>query len=228
MAPPQFQEKQPPPFPRPANPCLQSPSRRGYTARRCSEGESALVVGEGRAPSPWGPRKMVSLRRHGGSGGRRTGLSLHKPPDGAPGVPVRHIRGQEMVDASASSAGMDTVRKETPSIRFAMEREADAKTERPMPETGEQHPHFLSSQRHPSRGHKPPKGAPKGVTSNNQSRQLPAPRPIGATNPGVRHAGRIRTAGSDEPAPLFPGKPAMHCSIGMRAVHANLPLREST
>ncbi|MGB3877187.1 MAG: hypothetical protein WA980_15160, partial [Shinella zoogloeoides] len=69
-------------------------------------------------------------------------------------------------DAPASSAGMGTVRKETPSVRFAMERGADAKTERPMPETGEQHPGLLPLQRDPSRGHKPLNGALKGATLN--------------------------------------------------------------
>ena len=65
-----------------------------------------------------------------------------------------------MADASASSAGMDTVRKEIPSVRFAMACEADAKTERPMPETGEDRLRLLPSQR----DRKPLNGALKGAT----------------------------------------------------------------
>jgi len=71
-----------------------------------------------------------------------------------------------MADASASSAGMDTVRKEAPSVCFAMERGADEKTERPVPETGEHHPRLLPLQKDRSRGHKPLNGALKGATLN--------------------------------------------------------------
>lgn len=69
-----------------------------------------------------------------------------------------------MADASALSADVDTVRKEAPSVRFAMERGADAKTERPVPETGEDHPRPLPLQRDRSRGQKPLNGALKGAT----------------------------------------------------------------
>jgi len=133
-----------------------------------------------------GPRKMVSLRRHGG---KRRGVGpafFASHPGRRAGRACAAHKGQEMADPSASSAGMDTVRKETPSVRFAMEREADEKTERPMPETGEQHPRFLSSQRDWSRGHKALNGALKGATSNNHSGQLPAPRPMLFDKPRAR------------------------------------------
>ena len=140
------------------------PSRHGYTARRCSEAGSARGGRGRRRTSRTGPAENgLPPATRGKRSGVGPALSLHAP-NGAPGVPVRHTRGQEMADASASSAGMDTVRKEAPSVRFAMERGADAKTERPVPETGEDHPRPLPLQRDRSRGQKPLNGALKGAT----------------------------------------------------------------
>ena len=98
----------PPPRPMP----ILRASRRGYTARRCSEAGSALWVREGRKPSSKGsaenglPPATRGKRRDIGPTLRFTA------PNGAPGVPVRHTRGTGLADASASSAGRKAVRGE--------------------------------------------------------------------------------------------------------------------
>ena len=192
-------------FPHPPNLCLQSPhpatdTLQGVAARRGRRGAG----GEDAEPLAPGPRKMVSLRRHGGSdwasdrpfrftprtarraclcgtqGGRRWRMRRHRPPGWVPSG------------------------RRPPSVRFAMEREADEKTERPGPETGEQHPRLLSLQRDRSRGHKPLNGALKGATyKNNHSRQLPAPRPKAVAKPGAnRTRQRHGMPASYRPRPL--------------------------
>jgi len=95
--------------------------------------------------------------------GRRTGPFASCPERRAGRACAAH-KGAEDGGCAGIVAGMDTVRKEAPSVRFAMERGADAKTERPMPETGEDHPRPLPLQRDRSRGQKPLNGALKGAT----------------------------------------------------------------
>ncbi|TCN41512.1 hypothetical protein EV665_113101 [Shinella granuli] len=110
---------------------------RGVVARRGRRG----AWGEDAEPHAPGLRKMVSLRRHGGSGGRRTEPSVSRPERRAGRACAAH-KGAGLADASASSAGMKTVRKglpfRPPSPRRAM---ADAKTENGLlPETDGKRP----------------------------------------------------------------------------------------
>ncbi len=106
---PSLPGKTPPPFPRPPNLCLQSPhpatdTLQGVAARRGRRGAG----GEDAEPLAPGLRKMVPLRRHGGSGrasdqpfrftprtarraclcgtqgGRRRRMRRHRPPGWVP------------------------------------------------------------------------------------------------------------------------------------------------
>ena len=105
---PSLPDKTPSHFPRPLNPCLQSPhpvtdTLPGVAVRRGRR----FWFGTDVSPCRKGLRKMVSLRRHGGSDRVSDRPFRFHAPNGAPGVPVRHTRGQETADASASSAGMN-------------------------------------------------------------------------------------------------------------------------
>ena len=98
--------------PHPAKPCLQSCHPATDTLPGVAAGRGRrLLCGKDVNLHRKGLRKMVSLRRHGGNGrGIGPALSFHAP-NGAPDVPVRHTRGPDLADASASSAGMAAVRK---------------------------------------------------------------------------------------------------------------------
>ena len=92
-------------------------------------------------------RKMVSLRRQGGSGGP-VGPILPFSPNRAPDVPVRHARRRASIAWRLRGY-----------LRFARRR-----WRRPAC------PQSPPSQRDRSRRHKPPNGAPEGVTLNYSKR----------------------------------------------------------
>jgi hypothetical protein len=163
---PRFPGKCPPVFPAASMRAYNPPSRRGYTARRCSEAGSALVVREGRKPSSRGRAEngLPPATRGKRQGIGRT-LSFHTP-NGAPDVPVRHTRGP------GSGGCVGIVRRDDRSpegepfrpVRHGVR--PDDKTGRPIPETGEGHRRPRLLQRDRSRGHKPLNGALKGATLN--------------------------------------------------------------
>ena len=156
--------KTPPPFPRPPNLCLQSPhpatdTLQGVAARRSRRGAG----GEDAEPLAPGLRKMVPSGDTGEAAGHRTNPFASRPERRAGRACAAHKGAGD--GGCVGIVRRDGYRPEgAPSVRFAMERGADAKTERPMPETGEQHPGLLPLQRDPSRGQKPLNGALKGAT----------------------------------------------------------------
>ncbi len=181
-----------PRFPRPTNLCLQSShpvtdTLPGVTARRDRRG----VWGRDARPHAPGLRKMVSLRRHGGSdgvsdrshcfmpqtarrmclcgtqGGRDWRMRRHRPPDG------NTLEGQNLPSGSPERAVAMSKRRWT------------------LPETGERHQPSRPLQRDRSRGQKPLNGAPAGVTLHFSDAAPPAPRPKCSLNPRAETAAWI-------------------------------------
>jgi hypothetical protein len=103
---------------------------RGVVARRGRRFWRGTDVGR----RPRGLRKMVSLRRHGGSGGRRTEPSASCPERRAGRACAAH-KGAGLADASASSAGMRPSGRQNLPSTIAMARDGRM-TKRKRPPSG--------------------------------------------------------------------------------------------
>jgi hypothetical protein len=123
-----------------------------------------------------GPRKMVSLRRHGGSDGTSDRPFASRPERRAGRVCAAH-KG----DGTGGCVGVVRRKESSPGssipVRFAKACGRMQKRRCSLSETGENHPLSRPLQRDRSRGQKPPNGAPEGVIPNTFDAAPPAPRP---------------------------------------------------
>ena len=125
-----------------------------------------------------GLRKVVSLRRHGGSGGRRTEPSASCPERRAGRACAAH-------KGAGSGGCVGIVRRDgnTPEgFTFRRDRQGvqpRCQTAMPLPETGEPIPRSRLLQRDPSRGQKPLNGVLKGAT-HTQSNEAASSAPSDA------------------------------------------------
>ena len=175
-----------------------------------------------------GLRKMVSLRRHGGSGRAvGPGPPLHAP-NGAPGVPVRHTRRPGVMDASASSAGaaFSRERRQNPFRPGGAQGEPARRTKPDKIRPGNRRRTFLRpafAERPKSRAKTAERGAERRHIHSSDKAASSAPSEVRCPHPGAffargkantcahaprnRRTTRARPAGAPLPAPQTAAKP---------------------
>ncbi len=143
------------------------------------------MQGDDANPRIRGLRKMVSLRRHGRSGQDTDQSARFRcPKERAGRACAVHRVADRMVSPGCSKVrpiprvilGLNPRTRTSEAPAAAGWIVAD-KLVRPGSIGSDEHRLVEPPQRDPSRGQKPPNGAPEGVTYSTLSRQLPAPRP---------------------------------------------------